>query len=206
MRSKYPILTSRASPFRISVAIASVPRAPSIRPRRAGIDTMPIDREKFELNDAKLPLAMTLYYNWYFSLVFAVVVGWLAFEKRLYARFESDLQRSLLLPVYLTWAMAEAARPYSGQRAVLLGRVPELTAFALLCCFPQLFTVLFVACLQERPEPPDRVLGGAMLLTVSVQAAMALRLQRYIAEHHAARRSPPAKELRRRSGGSSAHG
>lgn len=166
---------------------------------------MPIDREKFELNDAKLPLAMTLYYNWFFSLVFAVVVGWLAFEKRLYARFESDLQRSLLLPVYLTWALAAAARLYSGQRAVLLGRVPELTVFAFLCCFPQLFTVLFVAYLQERLEPIDRVMGGAMLLTVSVQAAMALRLQRYFAEHHAATRSLPVKEQQRFEE-SSAHG
>ena len=171
----------------------------------AGDETMPLDREKFALNDAKLPLAMSLYYNWFFSPVFAFGVGWLAFEKRLYARFESDLQRSLLLPVYLTWALAEAARLYSGQRGVLLGRVPELTAFAFLCCFPQLFTVLFVAYLQERLEPLDRVLGGAMLLVISIQAAMALRLQRYIAQHPTTG-SPPAKEGLRFEESSSARG
>lgn len=136
----------------------------------------PLLRRKAE----KLPLAILLHFNFYFSLVFAVLIGRLAFEKHGHFYFCNSFQRSLLVPVYCIWLIAEVPRLYVGHKGVLRDRLPEIAAFVLLSFFPQVFTVLYLTFLQEIIFPFDRTLGAIMLFAVALELALAWRLLRSI--------------------------
>mmetsp|Transcript_27223 Transcript_27223/g.56719 ORF Transcript_27223/g.56719 Transcript_27223/m.56719 type:complete len:156 (-) Transcript_27223:37-504(-) len=123
----------------------------------------------------KLPLAISIHYNIYFSFIFAVLIGRLVFEKHRYFYFCNAFQRSLLVPVYCIWLVAEIPRLYVGQRGVLKDKLPEMAAFLLLSFFPQVFTILYLGFLQEIIFPFDTVLGVTMLLVVVLELILAWR-------------------------------
>mmetsp|Transcript_16187 Transcript_16187/g.27349 ORF Transcript_16187/g.27349 Transcript_16187/m.27349 type:complete len:142 (+) Transcript_16187:162-587(+) len=85
----------------------------------------------YEHRNKKLPLAILIHHNFFFSLIYAVLVGVSSFKKWRDFNSTDSLNSSLLLPVYWTWVVVEASRLYSGQKGVLLEKVPELTAFFL---------------------------------------------------------------------------
>jgi hypothetical protein len=81
------------------------------------------DKQKYRRNDEKLPLATAVHYNWFLSLVFAIIVGQLSFHKANSFYFCNTLQKSLLIPTYSIWVVAEIPRLYAGQKGILCDKV-----------------------------------------------------------------------------------
>ena len=87
-----------------------------------------MDYQKIRRKNEKLPLAEVLHYNWFLSLVFAALIGHLAFYKHKHLYFCNSFQRSLLIPVYSIWFIAEIPRLYVGQKGILCDKVRALYA------------------------------------------------------------------------------
>ena len=82
-----------------------------------------IDHQKLRRKNEKLPLAIAIHYNWFLSLIFAVLLGHLAFEKNRRLFFCNTFQHSLLVPTYCIWVIAEISRLYMGQKGILCDKV-----------------------------------------------------------------------------------
>lgn len=134
------------------------------------------NRILYNHRNKKLPLAILIHHNFFFSFIYSFLIGALSFQKG--GNFDStnSLNSSLLLPLYWTWIVAEASRLYSGQRGVLLDKMPELTAFVLLSIFPQSFVVLYMGFLQESILVWDKWINVIMLAMLSMEIGLALRL------------------------------
>mmetsp|Transcript_28316 Transcript_28316/g.42680 ORF Transcript_28316/g.42680 Transcript_28316/m.42680 type:complete len:155 (+) Transcript_28316:169-633(+) len=132
----------------------------------------------YEHRNKKLPLAILIHHNFFFSLIYAVLVGVSSFKKWRDFNSTDSLNSSLLLPVYWTWVVVEASRLYSGQKGVLLDKVPELTAFFLLSFFPQSFIVLYMGFLQESILVWDRWMNVIMVAALFMEVGLTLRLLR----------------------------
>jgi hypothetical protein len=134
---------------------------------------MSIDRR-----NKKLPLAILIHHNFFFSIIYIIVVGRLSFKK--WRDFDSpdSLKSSLLLPVYWTWVVVEASRLYAGQRGVLLDKVPELVVFLLLSFFPQMFAVVFMGFSQVSVLFWDRWMNVIMMTALCVEVGLTWRLLR----------------------------
>jgi hypothetical protein len=78
---------------------------------------------QYQRKDEKLPLAILIHHNWLFSLIFAVLTGQLAMEKTSSYYFCNTFQRSLLIPTYCVWLMAEIPRLYIGQKGIICDKV-----------------------------------------------------------------------------------
>ena len=138
---------------------------------------MPSSNVLYEHRNKKLPLAIFIYYNYFFSFIYTVLIGALSFNKR--KSFDTNsLNDSLLLPVYWTWVIVEALRLYSGQRGILLDRVPELVVFFLLSFFPQSFIVLYLGFLQQSILVWDHWMNVIMLAAILLEVGLTLRLLR----------------------------
>lgn len=140
-------------------------------------------RRRFRLynhRNKKLPLAIIIHLNFFSSLLYAVIVGILSFAKRRDFQFTNSLNSSLLIPVYWTWLLVEAARLYAGQRGVLLDKVPELVVFLLFSVFPQSFAIIYLGFLQESINVWERCMNATMLLVLLVEAVLTCRLLRSI--------------------------
>jgi hypothetical protein len=112
--------------------------------------------------DKKLPLAILIHFNYYLSLVFALLIGRLVLEKHWYHHFCNSFQRSLLVPAYCIWVAAEIPR------------------FILLSFFPQVWIAMYVGFYQEIILPFDAVLGMMMVAFIMVEMALAWILLRSI--------------------------
>jgi hypothetical protein len=133
------------------------------------------DFDLYEHRNKKLPLAVLLYHNFFFSAIYAVTEGRLSFGKR--RTFDSDsLKSSLLLPTYWTWLVVEASRLYAGQRGVLLDKGPELTAFLLLSFFPQTLAIIYLGFLQESLSWHKLLMNVIMITTLLLEAFLTWRL------------------------------
>lgn len=141
---------------------------------------MKIDIRKLNKNNEKLPLAIIIHYNWYLSLIFALLSGYLAFEKHTSLFFCNSFQRSLLIPVYCIWLIAEITRLYVGQKGILRDKLPELAAYLMLSCFPQMFTVAYLGFLQEFTLPVDVTLGTIMITMIIMEVVLVWRWMRCI--------------------------
>lgn len=128
--------------------------------------------------DEKLPLAIFIYYNFYLSVVFALLIGRLVLRNLEFDNFKSSFERSLFLPTYCIWLLAEIPRLYVGQKGVLRDKLPEMAAFLLLSFFPQIWIVLYTSYLQQTMV--DKVLGVMMLVFIAVELALAWRFLRSI--------------------------
>ena len=128
--------------------------------------------------DEKLPLAIFIYYNFYLSVVFAILIGRLVLRNLEYDNFKSSFERSLLLPTYCIWLLAEIPRLYVGQKGVLRDKLPEMAAFLLLSFFPQIWIALYTSYLQQTMV--DKVLGTLMLVFIVVELVLAWRFLRSI--------------------------
>ena len=126
----------------------------------------------------KLPLVIFIHHNFFFSLIYAVIVGRLTFAKRRDFDFTDSLNSSLLLPIYWTWLVVEVARLYVGQRGVLLDKLPALTAFMLTSFFPQTFAVMYLGFLQESILVLDRWLNAIMMALLLIEVGLTWRLLR----------------------------
>ena len=137
---------------------------------------MPSSSVLYDHRNKKLPLAILIHYNFFFSFVY-VLIGVLSLNKR--RSFDAtSLNDSLLLPVYWTWVIVEALRLYSGQRGILLDRVPELVVFLLLSFFPQSFIVLYLGFLQQSILVWDHWMNVIMLAALLLEVGLTLRLLR----------------------------
>jgi len=152
-------------------------------------DSMEVDtnadaeKRRFRLynhRNKKLPLAIVIHLNFIFSLIYAAIVGVLTFAKRRDFEFTNSLNSSLLLPVFWTWLLVEAARLYAGQRGILLDKVPELVVFLLLSLFPQAVATIYFGFLQETILVWDSCMNAIMLLVLLVEAVLTCRLLRSI--------------------------
>ena len=125
----------------------------------------------------KLPLAILIHFNYYYSLLFAIVVGRLVITKYLEYYYCNAFQHILLLPVYSVWLLIEMIRLFVGQKGVLLhDGLSELATFILLSIFPQLWITVYITFLQEIILSPfDSVLGMIMLLILHSEVVLALR-------------------------------
>lgn len=134
------------------------------------------NRILYDHRNRKLPLAIMIHHNFFFSLVYSIIVGRLSFEKWRDFDFTDSLNSSLLLPVYFTWVVVEASRLYSGQRGVLLDKVPELTIFLLVSFFPQTFAVIYIGFLQESISLFDRWMNVIMMVALFIEIGLTWRL------------------------------
>jgi hypothetical protein len=132
----------------------------------------------YDHRNKKLPLAILIHHNFFFSLIYTIIVGRLSFEKWRDLDFTDSLNSSLLLPVYWVWVVVEASRLYAGQRGVLLDKVPELIALLLLSFFPQVFAVLYMGFLQESILVWDRWMNVIMMTVLCVEVGLTWRLLR----------------------------
>lgn len=140
------------------------------------------NRILYDHRNKKLPLAILIHHNFFFSCIYAISIAASSFEK--WRKFDStnSLNSSLLLPVYWTWVVVEALRLYSGQRGILLDRVPELVAFFLLSFFPQSFIVLYMGFLQETILVWDRWINVIMMAALFIEVGLTLRFLRSISK------------------------
>ena len=136
--------------------------------------------QRQQRQDEKLPLAILIHYNVYFSFIFAILMGRLVFEKSGEFYFCNIFQRNLLVPIYCVWSLAEIPRLYVGMKGVLRDKVPDMAAFILLSFFPQFWIALFFAFLQEIILPFDSVLGIIMMLFILSEIVLAWRFLRCI--------------------------
>ena len=124
----------------------------------------------------KLPLAILIHFNYYYSGLFAIVIGRTVFEKYLEYYYCNVFQRTLLLPVFSVWLLVEMIRLFVGQKGVLLhDGLTKLATFILLSIFPQIWIAVYITFLQEIVLPFDSVLGMIMLLVLLSEVILALR-------------------------------
>ena len=137
---------------------------------------MALDQQLLKRKDEKLPLAILIHFNFYLSVVFALLIG------RLHGHYHfcNSFQRSLLVPAYCTWLMAEVPRLYVGMKGVLRDKLPEMAAFLLLSFFPQVRIALYLSFLQEIILPFDEVLGMTMIVFIVAESALAWKFLRSI--------------------------
>ena len=112
----------------------------------------------------KLPLAILIHFNYYYSLLFALLICRIVFTKYLEYYYCNAFQRTLLLPVYSVWLLVEMIRLFVGQKGVLLHNdcLSELATFILLSIFPQIWIAIYITFLQEIILPFDSILGMIM--------------------------------------------
>ncbi|CAN0227375.1 unnamed protein product, partial [Hapterophycus canaliculatus] len=85
-------------------------------------------------------------------------------------KFESELQRTVLAPIFVGWAIAEVYRLYFGWKGNIKEMVPHMCAFLLTTIFPQMFCLAFLALFQEHRFPVDPIIGAISIgfLTLEV--------------------------------------
>lgn len=145
-------------------------------PRRTAMSTF--DQHQLRRKDEKLPLAILIHFNYYLSCIFAVLIGPLVFEKYRHYNFQNSFQRSLIVPLYCAWVLAEIPRLYVGQKGVLRDTLPEMSAFLLISFFPQIWIVIYLGFLQELILPFDSVLGITMIVVITVEIVLTWRILR----------------------------
>ena len=124
----------------------------------------------------KLPLAILLHFNYYYSLLFAILIGRIVIEKYLEYYYCNVFQHTLLLPVYSVWLLVEMTRLFVGQKGVLLhDGLTDLATFTLLSIFPQLWVAVYITFLQEIILSFDSVLGMIMLLVLLSEVVLTCR-------------------------------
>jgi len=126
----------------------------------------------------KLPLAILIHFNYYYSLLFAILVGRIIDEKYIEYHYCNAFQRTLLLPVYGVWLLVEMIRLFVGQKGVLLHNdgLSDLATFTLLSIFPQLWIAVYITFLQEIIRSFDSILGMIMLLVLLSEVVLACRV------------------------------
>jgi len=99
----------------------------------------------------KLPLAILIHFNYYYSLLFAIVIGRVVLTKYIEYYYCNAFQHTLLLPVYSVWLLVEMIRLFVGMKGVLLHNdcLSELATFTLLSIFPQIWIAIYITFLQE---------------------------------------------------------
>jgi len=123
----------------------------------------------------KLPLAILIHFNYYYSLLFALLICRIVFTKYLEYYYCNAFQRTLLLPVYSIWLFVEIIRLLVGQKGILHNDLSKLATFILLSIFPQLWIAVYITFLQEIILSFDSVLGMIMLLVLLSEVILACR-------------------------------
>ncbi|CAM9614142.1 unnamed protein product [Ectocarpus sp. 13 AM-2016] len=119
------------------------------------------DRSKYASEiSSSLSLQILIYYNGLLSLIYFVLGGGLVIEKLYSYKFESELQRTVLAPIFISWAIAEVHRFYFGYKGNIKEMVPHMCAFLLMTVFPQMFCLAFLAFFQEHQFPVDPIFGA----------------------------------------------
>jgi len=123
----------------------------------------------------KLPLSILIHFNYYYSLLFALLICRIVFTKYLEYYYCNAFQRTLLLPVYSVWLLVEMIRLFVGQKGILHNDLSELATFILLSIFPQLWIAVYITFLQEIILSFDSILGMIMLLILLSEVVLACR-------------------------------
>ena len=141
--------------------------------------------QRQQRQDEKLPLAILIHCNVYFSFIFAILMGRLVFEKYGEFYFCNIFQRNLLVPIYCVWLLAEIPRLYVGMKGVLRDKLPNMAAFVLLSFYLS-WIALYFTFLQEIILPFDSVLGITMMLFILSEIVLAWRFLRCIIARNSA--------------------
>ena len=124
----------------------------------------------------KLPLAILIHFNYYYSTLFAIVIGRIVLTKYTEYYYCNVFQHTLLLPVCSVWLLVEMTRLYVGQKGCLLNDgLSDLATFILLSIFPQIWIAVYITFLQEIRLSFDSVLGMIMLLVLLSEVVLACR-------------------------------
>jgi len=122
-----------------------------------------LEKEHLTKMHVSLPLAISLYYNKLFSLVFAFLEAGLTHAKMNTYDFQNNLQKAALKPAFGLWCCIEIVRLYLGIHGTHKSNVPNMVSFVLLTLFPQVLLVLYVGFFQECVVTADKFLGGTLL-------------------------------------------
>ena len=153
--------------FKIETQEILQEHALATEPRESSESVMVItDKQKHRRNDEKLPLATAVHYNWFLGLVFAIIVGQLSFHKANSFYFCNTLQKSLLIPTYSIWVVAEIPRLYAGQKGILCDKVRSkcswfvlLSLLLLTLLSPLAFRPRNLSAIDLFPSNLDRLLS-----------------------------------------------
>ena len=109
--------------------------------------------------------------------MFVTVIGACALNKVAFYKFELELQKYVLIPIMIVWAIGEAVRFHYGVCGNLKEKVPDLLTFLLVSMFPQFPIVIYLSFFQEIIFPIDYLMGPTMLvLMVSKYSCVCKRL------------------------------
>ncbi len=147
---------------------------------------MALNYHRHRHRNGKLPLAIFLHYNTFFSIIYAMITCQLSIEKYRNYFFCNEFQRDLLLPVFFTWMIAEISRIYIGQKGTLQERLPQLAAFLLLSIFPQIFSSLYLGFLQGITMPLDKSLSCIMIVFLVIEIILAWKFLKGIVHRQTA--------------------
>jgi len=132
---------------------------------------------------SSLPLAVAIHFNVFYSIAYAIVVGRLIVEKRRRFRFEDELQRTVLLPIFVIWLIVEFPRLRLGRAGNSAESIPRLSSFILLTIFPQLPALIYLTYHQEVRFPLDGPAGRIMLIFLSCEVVLGAAALRSFVRH-----------------------
>ena len=134
------------------------------------------DSSKLKVNHkislSSLPLAISLYYNCLFSIMFACVIGACSVYKNLY------FNKKVSVSVIAFWCLIEPFRLYYGISGNMKEKVPDIATFLLITIFPQTPFILYFSYIQPVKFPVDPILGSFMLTFLVVEVIYAIQLVR----------------------------
>ena len=129
-------------------------------------------RVNHKISLSSLPLAISLYYNTLFSIMFACIIGACSVYKNLY------FNKRVSVSVIAFWCFIEPFRLYYGISGNMKEKVPDIATFLLITIFPQTPFILYFAYIQPVKFPVDPILGSFMLVFLIVEVVYAVLLVR----------------------------
>ena len=151
-----------------------MPKSPFMRSASASSIVYENSRPKIhhKISLSSLPLAISLYYNCLFSIMFACIVGACSVYKNLY------FNKRVSVSVIAFWCFIEPFRLYYGISGNMKEKVPDIATFLLITIFPQTPFILYFAYIQPVKFPVDPILGSFMLTFLVIEVIYAIQLVR----------------------------
>lgn len=130
-------------------------------------------------------LQMLLYFNTYFSVMWFAMYLSLWRWKTAHLRFD-DAYKIISPIVFSLWAVAEPVRLLFGYTGNLKEKVPQLAAFFLLTCFPQIPAFVYFLFVETNQLPINYFLNIMQFLFLVVEFVVGwLSIQNLVEIHNA---------------------
>mmetsp|Transcript_26304 Transcript_26304/g.91497 ORF Transcript_26304/g.91497 Transcript_26304/m.91497 type:complete len:176 (-) Transcript_26304:83-610(-) len=117
---------------------------------------------------SSLPLQTLLYYNIWYSAMFIPLMLFIYLHKT--ATYDVDEEFVIVAPILGgLFTLIEAGRIRLGYVGNLKEKIPELSAFLLLTCFPTIGLIVFLTFIQMPMLPPEPIIGFPLLLIMVLE-------------------------------------